>query len=375
MSSGAGILGQVSTSFLFFLHELLEGPPYAKHQEQVAADPTFQQTIFNILLTCCLPAAVTMVPAEIAAGKLGGGRGARLLHCLPSLFGHPSLACGARQYLRATSAGLGVMQAATELVEALPLRRPAGMAANVFVELHTRAVALLAVGAAHMAEQASGSGGAAAAGPAANASSALREQTAWRLMALVPRLSNVIKALADEVDAASSPASSNSLLCSLEAACSGVAYALAALSCIYQRTADQAQLASWVAAATAELSLQPLLLRLDAGFQQLRLQPGGFGKAYAGAQLLSRAFLAQLWNTCPLVGGDTLPSSLALPLWGLYGSAARLCHFLAGQGSLALAGTSSLADMDRLTRLLDRQSLICDAALGALDSYAQSLSG
>lgn len=332
-----------------------------------SSQPTllFNFAAVTVLLMWCIPGAATLVRAELAAGELGScnGRGAAMLRRLPSVLQHPSLASAAEQLL-GSAAAVEIVDFTAKLLEALPLPRPDSMAADAFVELHRHAATLLALCAAPLAEQASGSGESAAAPPASSGSGEQRRLAAWRLVALVPQLAGVIEAMAHEADAAAADSTDLLFNFRLGATCEGLASALALLCCIDLRTTNVTQLASWAAAATAEARLQPLLLRLGASFRLLglqQLQRGDSGQARNGAQRLSRALL-DLWNCNPPHYSPALAIAPALPFWELHGSTARLCHFLAGQGSLALPGTT-LTEMESLIGMLSLLTSTLKAAL------------
>ena len=277
-----------------------------------------------------------------------------MLERLPRVLNHSSLE-SLEQRLQGPAA-LAAVQAATAVAEALPLLRSAGMDAGLFIELHTNAALLLGACTEPMvgqplAEQDGSSGSMPAAATARPASSdEHRQQAAWRLVGLVPRLTSGVQALADDPDAATAyPGDPDAWSRSLDMLCTELACALRLLSCLERQPASTAQLSSWVAAATAGRRLQPLLLRLDASWQQRGLRPHGDGANLDGAQQLSATLLKHLWHNMPslweqdaaAVDSYDVWHSLALPLWELHSTAARLYHFLVSRGSSALAGDPS----------------------------------
>lgn len=185
------------------LAELLTAEPYVRHQEQLASDAAVHQAVADALLQCCLPALAAAASAEAAAGELGSVQTMVMLQRLPDLLLHPSLEPAIRQRLKGPRA-VEAVQAAIQIGEALPLPRPASMAAAEFGEFFCCVLTLLAASIVLMAEEADpqvgGSSGAAAAEPAS--ASGFQQQVAWQLVAALPRLAGAIQALADDPDAA-----------------------------------------------------------------------------------------------------------------------------------------------------------------------------
>lgn len=354
--------------------------PFAKHQEQLAANPALQLAAATVLLTCCLPAFAAMVSAELAAGTLGSGPAAVMLQRLLPVLRHRSLVPAIQGYLRQPSAALGVVKAAARLVEALPQTRPADMAADLLNTLRREALGLLRLSISEMDVQppagASSSGGAAAGGPAS--SGAHQQAAAWRLMVLVPRLTGIIQALA--VDEEHDPADPDRRLHALDLSCTHVSLALRLLGCLSQRSATTAQRAIWAAAAAAGIRLQPTLLRLDASFRQRSLPPGDSGwTGHDGAKLLSLTLWQHLRQ--PLPGLDErektsrkLRKKLALRVWELHSSAARLAHFFAAQSSLVLPFAPAENQVNIFADLVGRLACTFQTALDALPERADGAS-
>ena len=352
---GAGRLAAGDATYL--IEGLLTLEPYAKHREQLAADPALQQAVADALLQFCLPALAAAMPA--AAGMPSDDYIVQMLYRFPGMLRHPCLVPAIRQRLRGPAAPAAV-QAAAAVVEALPVLRPAGMAADVFLERHTEAALLLHTCTTPMVDQLLdeqyGSGSSpAAAGPAAlpAGSSEPRQQAAWRVVALVPRLTNIVQALADDPDAAAAyPGEPDDWTCNLNATCGRLSGTLHLLRSLQHQPATPAQLGSWAAAAAAGLRLQPLLLRLDASWQQRGLRTAHNGTPLDGVQRLSAMLLGPVWRGMPTVPGlegaapadsEAEQRSLALRLWELHTAVARLCHFFISRSSPRLAGSSAVS--------------------------------
>ena len=330
-----------------------------------------------MLLGCCLPTVAAAMQAAAAAGAPCIELAAHMLHRLPRTLRHPSLKAVVEQRLQGPPV-VEAVQAAVAVVQALPLPRPPGMEAGLFVQLHINAALLLYACTLPMAEKLraeQGGGSTPAAGLPAG-SSDHRQQAAWQLVALVPRLASAIQVLADDPDAATAyPDDPDAWSRKLSAVCEGLAGAVRLLRCLAEQPASPAQLASWAAAAAAGLRLQPLLLQLDASFQQRGLGTGGNGTAFNGAQQVSAVLLSHLFQGMPSLQeqGDaaaadsaTAQRSLALRLWELHSTAARLCHFLARRGSPLLAGSALLSPTELWASLLQTLEQIFTEALQAL---------
>ena len=374
--------------------ELLRGEAYAKHREWLASDAALQQAAADALLAYCLPAAAAAASADAAADTPGSGPCQRLIQRLALVLLCPSMTPALEQRLQGPS-GLPAMQAAIQIIEALPLPRAAGMPAAQFGDLHGGAVQVLKRCAFGMAQQVgAGSSGAAPAEPASSSSAAATaepapndvQQAAWRLVGLVPRLTSIIQALADDPDAATAhPSGPDAWSHELSITCGNLSFALRLVSCLEQQSATPAQLASWAAAAAAGLRLQPLLLRLDASFRQLgSLRRRDLQETLGGAQRLSAALLEHVWQDMPSLQeeedaaaahSEAAQRSLALRLWELHSAAARLCHFLVSRGSPALAGTQSLSDTEQWDALAHPLSFVFQDALEALFAWHGRRSG
>lgn len=240
--------------------------------------------------------------------------------------------------------------------------RPSCMDAATFCQLHLCGVMLLTLCGSFvpselqllLAEQAIGSA-AEAAEPVSSGS--LLQSAAWQLIALAPKLAAVIQAsVADlKAAAASSPLGHSAWLSKLDQTCVNVStILLTALTVLKEQPASWEQLASWVAAAIAGLQLHPRLLQLGAASQQAGARPGG------GAEKLAWQVLVRLCQPPPH-GGISLPAApaaacaldcLAVQLWELHSTAARLCHFLASRDSPTVAGWQAHSPSECWTQLL-----------------------
>ena len=263
------------------------------------------------------------------------------------------------------------------MIEALPVQRPASMPASFFVNPHSDALLLLSIccqrqvsrlgadgsvvlefevgrGSSTISSGDGGSGGSGGCGSCGRggtefpSSSDHRPMSAWQLVALVPRLLAAVQALADDPDGpAALPA--DGWLDVLDAACNNIASALFLLAVLERQPASAEQLTSWVAAATAGLRLQPLLLQLDSKFQHMQREPGDTRPVADGAWRLSSMVMMRLWRNMlacelqaafqpPPTGREEL-TQLAASLAEMHSAACRLAHFMVGRGSAALAGT------------------------------------
>lgn len=338
------------------LAALLKNECFAKHQEWLASATVLRRAVADVLLQCCLPAVAATASALATADMQGRRKLLDVLQALPGLLLHPSLAPALRQRLQGPGAPAAV-QAAVEVVEALPLPRPPGMAAAQFESLHGHAMQLLnacTIRMAGAADQEGGSSGAAAAGPAHGCSttaaadqasiSSHQRLTAWRLVAVVPRLASIIQALADDPDAATAyPGNPSTWLANLGSACANLSSVLGVLHRLKQRPATPAELASWAAAAAPAGAAGRQL-------QQLSRQHGDPESVIEGAARLSRSLFQDLGQSTPILhqywaaatfGSEAAQRSLAFGLWELHGTAARLRHFYVSRGSTALASASA----------------------------------
>lgn len=365
----AGTVAGILSQFVAVLHVLLTAEPYARHREWLAGDPALQQAVADLLLSHSF--ATLRELAAVAHDDEGATVHAlQIMRLLPDILWHPSLAAAVKRHWQAPY-GAAAFQDAAGIVEALPLHRPASMSAAHFVQLHDLAVELLRVcsqgifeadggrwrqmeadggsststsstsssgGCSSSASRNNSSGGRAGSEGCSSGSNGYRQQAAWQLVALVPRLAAIVRALA-EVPTASPGV--------LQGACSNVAAALCLLVVLYKQSPSAAQLASWAAAAAAGVRLQPLLLQLDERFQRVQQRPAAGGSEAAGAQRLSRVLLAWLWRSKPAFGQPPASTSteeweqLAASLAELHSAGCRLVHFMVSRGSPALAGRLS----------------------------------
>ena len=358
-----------NSSYLLLLADwLLKAEPFLKHRERLASDAPLQQAVADALLECCLPAVQTAVSAKASpTGIPGSGQSFYMLRRLLALLLHPNLAQALRQRLQGPAA-LAAVQAASQVVEALPLPRPASRAPRQFSSLYVSAIELLSAFTVHMAEQVGAQEGGSSGAPAAEAAisgsaavaqqatiSRCQQQAAWQLVAIVARLTSIIQALADGPDAATAylggPDAWNSRL---SVACAFLDSALRPLNYLEQEAATPAQLASSAMAAAAGLRLQPLLLQLDASCQQRSLGTGA-RETWEGPRWLSAVLVRHTWEDLPTLqeredatAADSKAAQRSLPfsLWEWHGTAARLCHFLASRGSTVLAGSPALSHAD-----------------------------
>ena len=325
---------------------MLAADSFSKHREWLASDAALQHAVLNVLLQCCLPAV-----AESAAGMAGSPDLVHMLKRLPGALLHPSLEPALQLQLQGSGA-LAAVQAAIQVIEGLPLPRPADMPAAHFCCLHGHAAQLLNTCTAHMAEQVEEGQGGGSSGVETGPGTNQLQLAAWRLLAAVPRLTSIVQALADDPDAASAFSSGPDVWShNLNGACANLSVALHLLGCLGEVPATPAQLASWAAAGAAGLRLQPLLLQLDASFQQLSLQLEGSQPPPDGAEWLSWALLRHVWQSAPMLqeqqdaamaDSAAAQRSQAFRLWELHTATARLCHFLVNRGSPLLPHQSAL---------------------------------
>lgn len=259
----------MSGQLLIVLLNLLGCGPYSTHREWLAADPASQQAVADALLLWCLPSVAAAVKAEALAGFVASPDGhtlsaAILLQMLAKVVAHP---CLSRALHRLHGDGaLAALRHAAAIIEALPAPRPSGMAASPFMELHSSAAVLLNQCCSGMlrkelAEEPPervGSNSTAAAAESSSSGSEQRQAAAWRLMAVLPKLGAAIQALADEPEAATAfPADHRSWEAEIQAICVFLQQPLTLLTVLRDEPASPEQLASWAAAASAALRLQP----------------------------------------------------------------------------------------------------------------------
>lgn len=355
----------MAINFFGLAHTLLNSEAFAKHRAQLAADAELQQAVANVLLTYCLPEVAVEVCAELAAAQPSGVAVPRMLVLLPRVLGHQCLKPAVEQRLLAGDT-VAAMRAVADLVDALPLPGSAEATQlndnRALIVMHAVAIQVLAIiscawikraderrsGGGSSSGDVSSSSGAAAAAESGSDSSE-RQSAAWQLVALVPRLTPAIQLCADSLADDDTQGWTN-----LESMCVNLATSLQLLRCLPRQPATPAQLASWAAAATAGIRLQPALLQLQASQKRLNLRRKN-GTAAGGPGWLSWQLTQDLWAALPVCqqASDAAATpastaekrSAATALWQLHSTYARLCHWLLGQDRPALAG-AAVADGD-----------------------------
>lgn len=315
----------IAPNLAYLLHTLLTAEPFARHREWLAGDPSLCQLATHVLLARSLASLPAEVAAAAASGSFGGSAAESMLRHLPTVLHPTSALCTNMQLLPATVAAAAVLNTATA-VEALPLPKPAGMHSHTLTPLHFNAVLLLCWCCHVPAVQQAG-----------GRDQPEHLQSAWRLVALLPRLAATVQALAGDLRVPPG-VSEHDWLTRLGRMCSLVASALEERDLPSGQPATVAQLACWAAAATAGLRLQPLLLQLHARLQQM---PGDDTSVSEGVQLLSTA-LVQFWRGMPELQQPAAASAadsahLATSLAELHCTGCRYAQFVASQGSGVLA--------------------------------------
>jgi hypothetical protein len=236
--------------FTLLVHVLLTDPTYARHAAALQANPSLQQRVANCLLQRCLPALAAEAGSDAGALLHQSNDARALMQCLAELLGAPSLQPAVARRLRQPGAAELVRHAA-DIVRALPARRPGGVAADAFANVHTITALLLAcLLAALTADQPPG-GSSSGGGGGGGGSGSSSEQAAWGLVKLAPHLAACIRGL---------EADGECQRCQVAALCSGLEVCLRLVSSGCGAT--PAQLEAWADAAEALVRLQPLLVRL-----------------------------------------------------------------------------------------------------------------
>ncbi|KAI7842248.1 hypothetical protein COHA_003889 [Chlorella ohadii] len=205
-----------------------------------------------------------------------------------------------------------------------------------------------------------GSGGSIMEAAAAPGSSLEKHWPAlWQLVALVPRLTATVQALADEVTAQATAAR----LTNLQSTCGNLAVALQLLGSLQGQPATAAQLTSWAVAAAAGLRLQPALLQLHDSCRSLGQPSNSNSAVHAGPRQLACALTRIALHSlpeCDWISSEPVPPdsiaeqrSLATALWQLHSTFARLCHWTLSQGSPRLLSVVQLSQRELYSHLLD----------------------
>ena len=317
---------------------------------------------------------------------------------LVAALGLPCLATALQRCLHQPGCAALVQQAA-DIVQALPVARPAGIGPDNFINTHAGTIRLLSRlcnwmhTPLQLAPDASGRGGGQPTSggsstvpdsPATGAGSQAAvdvQPAAWALIHLLPHLAALLQELA------SSDAYSQHRLAVI---CNDIAAALGLLKArAFSGPENLDQLAAWAAAADAGLRLLPLLVQLGARWSQQQhdpllpaeLQHNAFFQLPRGllvdvwmrqvepARLCASSHLHQLAAGSPAAGQEQLPP-VARQLWQLHSTSCRLIHWLAAEGAAALQLDS--IGWVCIVLGLQLQFQVSYAALGALPLLAET---
>ena len=229
---------------------------WSKHSNAVAADPALQQAIVSVLMDNCLP----VIAAKLQAEAAGQGIGWQMLVRLSCLLRHSSLrpAVARRGLEPGAAAAVGHVAAILSL---LPASRSGSIPGEIFSALLITGTVLLGLCLTSMA----GPGQATLQGGIAAASDTEFAAAAWHAVQQVPRLAASFAAELDDPQAqAASPGGTPAYLESLSVAGNYLAQPLGLVYTLQLTDCSFAQLAAWLAAATANLRLLPRLSALDA---------------------------------------------------------------------------------------------------------------
>lgn len=357
----AGLRTVICYGLVGLLHTLLHDECYARHQNQLAGDPALQQAVADAVLAQGLAGLPSLLSTELE--QVPG-----VLRELPGVLWHPSLSAAVARRMHSPG-GAAAVRHAVRTVEALPLSRPAGTPASLFVEMHKYAMLLLNVCSQLQLQQATASNEgqvrrasgsectSSTPGPSSSSdsSSQQEQEAAWHLVAAFPQLAATLQALAADAEGPACPG----WLDELDNCCMNAGLSLALLEAVNTRPASAAQLTSWAAAAAAAVRLRPLLSQLDSRIEPVLHGPEGDVPAAKGVQQSETMLRLLLCRRMPglmpaLEASSEDCKQLVAGLDELHSAVCRLAHYAASRGIACVAcadGSAAELWMDLLDTL------------------------
>ena len=385
--------------------DLLSGtnPAFQPLSAALAASRSTQQSVVTLLLRVGVP---TLHAAFVDPPAGGGGRGLfdlermaySALGGLMAALELPNILPEVQQFLFKPGCA-ALVQLAAEIVQALPVTRPAGTGPDEYIKTHAATICLLSRLCSWMGtplpprvadtrgrggrQPTSGGSGTAAGGSAIQAGSQTAvdgDVSAWAVVRLLPHLTAVLQELAS---------SDAYLQHQLAMVCNDVAASLSLLQA-FRGPVSLEQLTAWAAAADAGLRLLPALTQLGARWRQRRPDPLLTAELQHNASVaFPLSLLLDVWmrqaekaRLCAsshlhqLALGSSAAEHAQLPpvarqLWQLHSTSCRLIHWLAREGAAALQlSSASWVDMVMGLQLQFLQSC---AAFGSLP--AENMAG
>ena len=348
-------------------YDLLRGsiPAFQPLSAALAASRSTQQSVAELLLRVGLP-TLRAAFVDPAAGR--GGSALFEPESMPNIamgglvgaLGMPSLKPAVQRCLH-QHGGAALVQLAADIMQALPVARPAGIGRDDFMRTHAGSIRLLSRlcrwidTPLQLPAEASGRGGAqstrgstasdsSATGAGSSQTAADVQAAAWAVIHLLPHLAALLRELA------CSDAFSQYQLAEV---CNAIAVALCLLQA-FKGPGSLDQLAAWAAAADAGLRLLPLLVQLGARWRQRQPDPLLPAELHDSASVHFSTLLLDVWmrhvekaRQCAsshlhqLAAGSPAADETQLPpvarqLWQLHTTSCRLVHWLAAEGAAAL---------------------------------------